>query len=162
MLIKLKAAGIKVGDQRLKPTGLPLRWRCSDSGLGTYSHQGTIVGFWLGSSKGKRKKSTEPWTSLFLHLILQKSLPPSPHPTSFLPHTNSLRHLLLQFAGGKSNLSRVTQLLEMVPASEGLWPGNRDDFLRPSTACASSSFCVPQLWYFGVVFSKYFATLNWT
>lgn len=98
----------------------------------------------------------------FLHLILQKSLPPSPHPTSFLPHTNSLRHLLLQFAGGKSNLSRVTQLLEMVPASEGLWPGNRDDFLRPSTACASSSFCVPQLWYFGVVFSKYFATLNWT
>ena len=55
MLIKLKAAGIKVGDQRLEPTGLPLRRRCSDSGLGTYSHQGTIVGFWLGSSKGRRK-----------------------------------------------------------------------------------------------------------
>ena len=44
--------------------------------------------------------------SLFLHLILQKSILPSPHPAFFLPRTNSLRHLLLQFAGGKSNLSR--------------------------------------------------------
>ena len=44
--------------------------------------------------------------SLFSHLILQKSILPSPHPAFFLPRTNSLRHLLLQFAGGKSNLSR--------------------------------------------------------
>ena len=39
--------------------GLPLRWRCSDSGLGTSSHQGTIVGLWLGRSKGRGKGANQ-------------------------------------------------------------------------------------------------------
>lgn len=100
--------------------------------------------------------------SLFLHLILQKSLPPSPHPTSFLPHTNSLRHLLLQFAGVKATCpeSHSCQRWCLHLKACGLVT-EMTSYCHPQPA-PSSSFCMLQLWYFGIVFSRYFGTLNWT